>query len=1565
MVRAKALLNIILLVSSNLVFSQEIKTDTIFWEEGEFLVLSRQNGEMIEEKEFREGKLLRHLQKQPSGIYRGESFFGNGQPHYTWFSKKVDNEDLILEYPDSLIPVGQSVEFSEQGDTLTIREYANDPNIQAFQDIGEIPVIVRVDFTYYDNGKLLYRNEYGIANALYSYELSPLGWHREYFQNGQLKQEELYVTPQKKWELNYCSSTSGEPTYPKITKNFFEDGQLNWSLKIADNKIYTEGYYQNGNQWYKGTSSLDYFLERDEYEDYKEFDEDGTYSVENEKYIRTYRGENLIEEIRLSKNGEEIYLHQFWDNGQPKVKLTRTEDEYFNKQGKLYYREEYQEEDLYKDADGKPSAFRTYRDNDRLELSIRNVKGMVTCSPSDKINLSDVIEVGFEEDTLKFFDGKLYETYHYEKTRSDSLYLAYRFNFNTNEGYHCNIWYSDTTITKTKKHPSGFEEKLEYINGQPKEIKKLIDVVDTNLIYEYYYYWDSDSYRYEYRNYQDSIYIYTNDHISGNVWDPTDSVVLSKSYRPPLNKPLIYDNAGVHSYLYTTLEGWGKNEKGEIISHTRVWDEEDRKKNGDKLRYLLKFFYKGILYEENRQYEDSLINIKYTLEGKVKYRSKTITENGYNSGAFTEQYYSVFDQNQSNTSRIKQIIPYAPSQTGTYTGLIYTSDSAYVLVGNSYIFETETNSILYQNPLNLEAAGNSHLLKYQDRLYLLKENAIYDFENDTEYLIPDLKRTMGIIEDYALVYDGSPFVKKVKLASIISNHKLMVIDSIAFEPIRDWKEFYLYDNKKLVEVLNYYDHEIKTLDLESREIVSVSFDDFGIKHFEKAGDIFYAYEEKEYPNLIAGKKIDTITYFDINDSKIKVWPLIEPITFQDGMIRSYPYKDGVRKSTSVTRNKLAIDNEILISTTTYDQYDDYTSCCPEPVDLRDFRNIKVEFKNQKIVYLKNAQDYSYIGLSNELSETEKLISNIRTTDEFYTASKKNDVARFVIEKNRKELIIDLGTGTLVMDSTDNRSNETYWEVKGNKNNKVKIPDADKEISMFFLNGKYDLDTTKISGLFSSDDLISSDKKMFSHNRNYIRIFWNGEQDITQNRIVGISFLDSKPIFYTPDRYYMSGFGAEEFLYFQKGLKTYKFEQFDLKYNRPDIILDRLGYADSSLVEAYHQAYKKRLKKMGFTEDMLEDDFHLPEIEIENFEEMPQLHDQGSIELDLKLKDSKYKLDRINVWVNDVAIYGTDGISLRDKNVQEYQTKLEVFLAKGKNKVQLSVLNQAGAESYKETFELECTAGKDQADLYLITIGESEFQQADFNLTYASKDAQDMASLFEKSKVYKNVHTKTLINEQVTKENVMALKSFIEKADINDEVMIFIAGHGVLDAQLDYYFATYDMDFQQPQERGLAYEELESLLDGIKPLKKTLLIDACHSGEIDKDEVQLAEADNGEEGDVQFRAVGNTATPKLGVQNTSELTKSLFTDLRKGTGATVISSAGGMEFAMEGDEWNNGLFTYCLIKGIQSKAADLNGDKEIWLSEIQQYVSEQVFELSGGRQHPTSRIENQTVDFRVW
>ncbi|MFT5600541.1 MAG: hypothetical protein ACI9N1_000776, partial [Flavobacteriales bacterium] len=261
--------------------------------------------------------------------------------------------------------------------------------------------------------------------------------------------------------------------------------------------------------------------------------------------------------------------------------------------------------------------------------------------------------------------------------------------------------------------------------------------------------------------------------------------------------------------------------------------------------------------------------------------------------------------------------------------------------------------------------------------------------------------------------------------------------------------------------------------------------------------------------------------------------------------------------------------------------------------------------------------------------------------------------------------------------------------------------------------------------FSADSVF-----YFKHPQESSLTFYNRKKKKVVDRTVTLQVkTEGDFIFYSPDNYYCGSSGIFKDYNFTFENRSYRMEQFDLKFNRPDIILDRLGYADSSLVQSYYKAYQKRLKKMGFTEDMLKTDFHLPEIKIENFEYMPTITDSSSIRLNLNIEDTKYNLDRINIWINDVAVYGSDGITLRDKNIQTFQTKVDLNLVNGNNKVQVSVLNQAGAESYKETFEVECTSGKQKPDLYIITIGDSKFKDANYNLTYAAKDAQDIADLF--------------------------------------------------------------------------------------------------------------------------------------------------------------------------------------------------------------------------------------------
>jgi len=112
-------------------------------------------------------------------------------------------------------------------------------------------------------------------------------------------------------------------------------------------------------------------------------------------------------------------------------------------------------------------------------------------------------------------------------------------------------------------------------------------------------------------------------------------------------------------------------------------------------------------------------------------------------------------------------------------------------------------------------------------------------------------------------------------------------------------------------------------------------------------------------------------------------------------------------------------------------------------------------------------------------------------------------------------------------------------------------------------------------------------------------------------------------------------------------------------------------------------------------------------------------------------------------------------------------------------------------------------------------------------------------------------------------------------------------------------------------------------------------------------------------------VVKSKSKQLGLENSFELMQMLFSDLRRGTGATVISSASGLEYAYEGEAWQNGVFTYAMLEGLKSGACDLNGDGSVQVSELKTYVFDKVSELTNGKQNPTSRKENLEYDFKVW
>lgn len=512
----------------------------------------------------------------------------------------------------------------------------------------------------------------------------------------------------------------------------------------------------------------------------------------------------------------------------------------------------------------------------------------------------------------------------------------------------------------------------------------------------------------------------------------------------------------------------------------------------------------------------------------------------------------------------------------------------------------------------------------------------------------------------------------------------------------------------------------------------------------------------------------------------------------------------------------------------------------------------------------------------------------------------------------------------------------------------------------------DLKTNKINTFSVQSSLINA---VDASLRDYIGIaLKNGEFRIIDAKTGKLlaTFIgeDENTLIKTEDNFYKVDKEGFDLVSFRIGRNAYPFEQFDAYYNRPDLVLKSLKCPDAEYIDLYKQAHDRRLAKLHLTGTKNPDFAALPQLKILNKSALPYTQEESVIKLKINANASTHPLKTLKITINNVPIH------IQSIAGKSYEGEVDLELIGGINKINVYAIDSKNQESLAESFSVNCLRS-DQPNLYLITVGTSKYKDSRFSLNYAAKDAKDLNKLFNgaaENSIYGEVHTYMLTDEEVKKEAFDQLKAFLKGAGRNDQVIFYIAGHGLLDSEYAYYYGTYDINFLQPGNRGLAYANLEDILSGIDAVKKLLLMDTCHSGEVSEDEVMLA--DNSEEDlafeDVTFRAVGpNLREGSDTKASAGKMARLLFADIRKGTGATVISSAGGVEFAMEGEDWKNGLFTYCLLNGLTNRTADLNNDGTIMLSELQHYLINKVGKLSHGKQVPTTRVQNIRLDYPVW
>lgn len=472
---------------------------------------------------------------------------------------------------------------------------------------------------------------------------------------------------------------------------------------------------------------------------------------------------------------------------------------------------------------------------------------------------------------------------------------------------------------------------------------------------------------------------------------------------------------------------------------------------------------------------------------------------------------------------------------------------------------------------------------------------------------------------------------------------------------------------------------------------------------------------------------------------------------------------------------------------------------------------------------------------------------------------------------------------------------------------------------------------------------------------------SGLNSAEEQKLAELILLDNVNwILYTDDGYYAASKQAVQQIYFTRSNHAYPFGQFDLQFNRPDKIMERLKVYKPETIEYYYNAYEKRLQKMGFQPGNFERtlSFNVPQVHILG-QQAKTIVTQRRYSLIVDAMDSLYKLDRLQLFVNGVPEYGDKGYDLKAKNSKQLSIPIQFELSAGINKIRISVFNEKAVESIVEEFIVEYNGVPVKPELYIVSIGVSKYKDPRLNLGYAAKDARDVVTVMGDMKErYAQIHSYLLTDVQAEKNEILKIKQKLLNSHPDDHVVVFYAGHGMYSTKFKYYLATHSTNIAEPATASLMFTDLVSLLENIPARNRILLVDACHSGENDKDAITLLRRQNSEQGKVVFRSSGDQ---KFFVKKSSnkpdpfDLMKKSFVDLRNNAGINILCSTNGVQVAVEGAEWKNGVFTYCLIYGLTKNKADLNNDGSIYLTELKEYLSDQVSEITKGGQTPDFRM----------
>lgn len=236
-------------------------------------------------------------------------------------------------------------------------------------------------------------------------------------------------------------------------------------------------------------------------------------------------------------------------------------------------------------------------------------------------------------------------------------------------------------------------------------------------------------------------------------------------------------------------------------------------------------------------------------------------------------------------------------------------------------------------------------------------------------------------------------------------------------------------------------------------------------------------------------------------------------------------------------------------------------------------------------------------------------------------------------------------------------------------------------------------------------------------------------------------------------------------------------------------------------------------------------------------------------------------------------------------------------------------------------------------LWAVVVGVSNYSKLtkDQQLQFAHRDAQDFAAFLRSPNGggFPANQITLLLNQDAS---VSAIRSALGTAlprsvEPDDVVVIFFAGHGVVEGERDGYLLAHDSDPQNLYATALPIAELDRIItERIRARSVILIADACHAGKLGWTS-RSAEA----------QMMVNRYLDEVG---------------KSGKGVLRILGSRADQRSYESEQWGggHGVFTHFLLKGLKGEA-DKDKDGVVRAAEILEYLSDTVPKETKALQHP--------------